>query len=71
MRVRLRTLSAGPKGVTPAGSVISCSDEEGEHLINSGQAERVDGEVETTAAAPPPETTAETKRTRGRRTPKG
>jgi len=42
MRVRLKTLMAGPEGVFPAGSVANVPREEAEALIAGGFAERFD-----------------------------
>lgn len=41
MKVRLKTLMAGPEGVHPPGSVIEASNEEAEILIAGGYAESV------------------------------
>ncbi len=42
MRVRWKTLMAGPEGVLPAGSVANVPREEAEALIAGGFAERFD-----------------------------
>jgi hypothetical protein len=52
MRVRLKTLMAGPEGVFPIGSVIDAGDEEAEALIAGGFAERYDRPVEPVVVEP-------------------
>ncbi len=57
MKIRLKTLMAGPEGVFPPGSVIEDSAEEAEMLIAGGFAEPLDAapvmpEVETAAIEP-------------------
>jgi hypothetical protein len=49
-RVRMRTLGAGPEGVTPAGMVIRVSDELAERLVAGGW-----GEIVEDAAEPEPQ----------------
>lgn len=63
MKLRMRTLSAGPKGVRAPGQVIEVSDAEGEQLLKGGYAERLeapaprkpaaDVKTETASTAPP------------------
>jgi len=53
-RVRMRTLGAGPEGVTPAGMVIRVSDELAERLVAGGWAEIV-GDATEPKAAPEPQ----------------
>jgi hypothetical protein len=52
MRVRLKTLMAGPEGVFPIGSVIDAGDEEAAALIAGGFAERYDRPVEPISVEP-------------------
>lgn len=40
-RVKMRTLSAGPDGVFPAGSIKEVSDEQAKQLIRAGYAEGI------------------------------
>lgn len=51
MRVRMKTLSAGPEGVVPAGSIINVSQEEAGDLVSGGYGEYVDQPPETETAA--------------------
>jgi len=53
-RVRMRTLGAGPEGVTPAGMVIRVSDELAERLVAGGWAEIV-GDAAEPEPQPEPE----------------
>ena len=50
MKVRLKTLMAGPDGVFPPGSVIDPPNDEAEALISAGYAERLERPPETAAA---------------------
>jgi len=57
MKIRLKTLMAGPDGVFPPGSVIEVSPEEAQALIAGGYAERLErppekAEVEVAAVEP-------------------
>jgi hypothetical protein len=52
MKVRLKTLMAGPDGVFPPDSVIDAGDEEAEALIAGGFAEPVDCPVEPVVTGP-------------------
>ena len=47
MKLRLKTLMAGPDGVFPPGSVIDPPDDEAEALISAGYAERLEPPLET------------------------
>jgi hypothetical protein len=69
-RIRTLTLSASPKGVTPAGTILELPDDEAKARVDGGYAEyvRIDSAdrvkpIETATAEPPPERTE----TRGRR----
>lgn len=42
MKVKMLTMSSGPKGTIRAGSIIEVSDREGKLLIGGGYAEKVD-----------------------------
>lgn len=57
MKMRLKTLMAGPEGVFPPGSVIEASPEEAEALIAGGFAELVEVQssirLDETAAVEP------------------
>lgn len=50
MRIRIKTIMAGPAGAFPAGSVVTVTDEVGAALVASRQAEAVD---DAAPAAPP------------------
>jgi hypothetical protein len=52
MKVRLKTLMAGPEGVFHSGSVIDLPKEEAEALISKGYAEPFDQPYETAAFEP-------------------
>jgi hypothetical protein len=52
MRVRLKTVMAGPDGVFHAGSVIEQPADVAEALIAAGYAERLERPVETAAVEP-------------------
>ncbi len=52
MRVRLKTVMAGPDGVFHAGSEIDAPIEVAEALISAGYAERLEREPETAAFEP-------------------
>jgi hypothetical protein len=57
MKIRRKTLMAGPEGVFPPGAVIDAGFEEAEALVAGGFAERVDpptqpAPVETAAIEP-------------------
>lgn len=62
MRVVMRTLSAGPRGVVRAGEVVDVSKEEAELLLSGGYAdvpkEAVRRGIVETAAVRPEETAA-------------
>ena len=58
MRVRLKTLMAGPEGVFLPGSVIEVSPEEANALIAGGFAEQVEQSGKTEATEPAPVETA-------------
>lgn len=47
VKVKLKTLRAGPGGVDPAGSVVECSAKEAEQLVNGGYAEYADKQADT------------------------
>lgn len=50
MRVKMKTLAAGPEGVTKPGKVRNCSAEEAKQLIDAGYAvPYVSHDVETAA----------------------
>ena len=52
MRVRLKTLMAGPEGVFHPGSVIDIDPDEAGALISSGYAEPLERSLETAAFEP-------------------
>jgi hypothetical protein len=52
MKVRLKTLMAGPEGVFPPGSVIDLDASEADALIAAGYAERLERPAETAAIEP-------------------
>jgi hypothetical protein len=52
MKVRLKTLMAGPEGVFQPGSVVDLDAEQAEALVSSGYAERLERPVETAAIEP-------------------
>ena len=52
MRVRLKTVMAGPDGVFHAGSVIDPPTDVAEALIAAGYAERLERSVETATVEP-------------------
>jgi hypothetical protein len=52
MRVRLKTVMAGPDGVFHAGSVIDPPADVAEALIAAGYAERLERQPETAAIEP-------------------
>ena len=58
MKVRLKTLMAGPEGVFLPGSVIEASHEEANALIAGGFAEQVEQSCKPEAAEPVPVETA-------------
>ena len=58
MKIRLKTLMAGPEGVFPPGSVIEVSPEEARTLIAGGFAEQVEQLGKPQAAEPAPVETA-------------
>lgn len=41
MKVKMRTLSAGPDGIRRIGSIVDVSDYEGLQLVNGGYAEEL------------------------------
>lgn len=61
MKLRMRTLSAGPKGVRRPGQIVDVPEAEGEQLLKGGYAERLDApapkkastDTETATKAPP------------------
>jgi hypothetical protein len=72
MKVRLKTLMAGPEGVFSPGAVIDAGTEEAEALIAGGYAERVDPPVQPAAvetAAIEPGNRAMRPAARARKTP--
>jgi hypothetical protein len=58
MKIRLKTLMAGPDGVFPPGSVIEVSPEEARALIAGGYAESVPRPAVAPKAEPPAVETA-------------
>jgi hypothetical protein len=52
MKVRLKTLMAGPEGVFGPGSVIDLDTDQAEALVSAGYAERLERRVETAALEP-------------------
>ena len=52
MKVRLKTLMAGPEGVFQSGSTVDLPKEEAEALISKGFAEPLDSAYETAAFEP-------------------
>jgi hypothetical protein len=52
MKVRLKTLMAGPDGVFGPGSVVDLDIDQAEALVTAGYAERLERPVETTAVEP-------------------
>jgi hypothetical protein len=52
MKVRLKTLMAGPDGVFGPGSVIDLDSDQAEALVTAGYAERLEHPVETAALEP-------------------
>lgn len=52
MKVKLRTLAAGPDGITQPDSILNVSDATGKHLVATGHAVEVDEPKETAAEAP-------------------
>jgi hypothetical protein len=52
MRVRLKTMMAGPEGVFQPGSVIDLEVDEAEALVSAGYAELLERPVETAAFEP-------------------
>ncbi len=52
MKVKLKTLMAGPEGVFQPGSVIDLAMDEADSLVAAGYAELVDRPVETAAFEP-------------------
>jgi len=52
MRVRLKTLMAGPQGVFQPGSVIDLDIDEAEALVSAGYAEPLERPIETAAFEP-------------------
>jgi hypothetical protein len=52
MRVRLKTLMAGPQGVFQPGSVIDLRADEAEALVSAGYAEPLERLPETAAFEP-------------------
>jgi len=53
VKVKMRTLAAGPDGVRPAGSVIDVTGAEGQSLIDGGYAEALNKVVETATVSAP------------------
>jgi len=47
MKVRLKTLMAGPEGVFHPGSVVHVTEDEAEAMVSAGYAERLDRPLET------------------------
>lgn len=60
MRVKMKTLSAGPEGVVPPGGIANVSPIEAKDLVSGGYAEYVDqpGKPETAVIDAPVETAA-------------
>ncbi len=52
MRIRLKTLMAGPEGVFQPGSVIDIDPDEAGPLVSAGCAELIERPVETAAFEP-------------------
>ncbi len=52
MRIRLKTLMAGPEGVFQAGSVIDIDSDEASALLSAGYAEPLEHPAETAAFEP-------------------
>lgn len=52
MRVRMKTLAAGPDVLRKPGELVDVNDDEGVALIQGGYAERVPGPIETAVAGP-------------------
>jgi hypothetical protein len=52
MKVRMKTLMAGPEGVFQSGSTVDLPKEEAETLISKGFAEPLDHPYETAAFEP-------------------
>ncbi len=52
MRIRLKTLMAGPEGVSQPGSVIDIDPDQAARLIAAGHAEPLERPVETAAFEP-------------------
>ncbi len=52
MKIRLKTLMAGPDGVFQPGSVIDRPNEEAEALISAGYAECLEPRIETATTEP-------------------
>ena len=52
MKVRLKTLMAGPEGVFQPGSVVDLESDHAEALISGGYAERMERPVETASIEP-------------------
>ena len=52
MKVKLKTLMAGPEGVFQSGSVIDLDIDEADSLIAAGYAEPLERPVETAAFEP-------------------
>ena len=52
MKVRMRTLMAGPQGVFPPGSIVELDADDAEVLVSAGYAERLERAVETAAIEP-------------------
>jgi hypothetical protein len=52
MKVRLKTLMAGPDGMFQPGSVIDLEGNEAQSLVSAGYAEPIERPVETAAFEP-------------------
>jgi hypothetical protein len=52
MKVRLKTLMAGPEGVFPPSSIIDLEVDEAAALVSGGYAEPLERPVETAAIEP-------------------
>lgn len=66
MKIRMKTLAAGPAGVYRPGQEVDLPADEARALIEGGYAEAV-GKVRETAAVEPPEEAVMPKKTRKRR----
>lgn len=60
MRVKLRTIMAGPNGVSQPGDIVDLPKEDAQRLIDGGQADAVSGVAVTERAVDVPSEERET-----------